>query len=282
MRSDYSVTTPRIASYLTPDLTRFVIHTGFMRLPSTERFSSRVENYVKYRPSYPSAVIELLKSACGLTASSQVADIGSGTGILTSLLLETGATVYAVEPNAEMRQAAESLLEGQPGFRSIVGTAEATTLPDSSIDLITAGQAFHWFDIPRSKAEFSRILRPDGWVALIWNERSSESTPFLDGYEKILQTYSPEYSEVGHKRADAENRRQLFRDGDEKVFLTHNSQSFDLEGLVGRVLSSSYAPEAGHPNHAPMISALEDLFAKTSVDGRVDFLYDTQVLYGHM
>lgn len=253
-----------------------------MRLPSTERFSSRVENYVKYRPSYPSAVIDLLRSSCGLSASSTVADIGSGTGLLTSLLLETGATVYAVEPNAGMRQAAESFLGGQPGFHSVVGTAEATTLPDSSVDLITASQAFHWFDIPRSKAEFSRILRPEGWVALIWNERTSESTPFLDGYEKVLQTYSPEYSEVGHKRADAEDRRRFFRNGEEQVFLTHNSQSFDLQGLIGRVLSSSYAPEAGDPNHAPMIAALEDLFAMTNVDGQVEFLYDTQVFYGRV
>jgi len=253
-----------------------------MLKPPTERFTTRVENYVKYRPSYPDAAIEILRSECGLSSASSIADVGSGTGILTFLLLQTGARVYAIEPNAAMREAAESSLGEQPDFLSIEGTAEATTLSDDSVNLITAGQAFHWFDVPRTKVEFKRILKPDGWVALIWNERSHESTPFLLGYDAILRKYSPEYHEVGHQGRDPEERRTFFRNGDMRVARTTNSQSFDLDGLIGRVLSSSYAPEPGHPNHIPMLDALGQLFADCNVDGRVEFTYDTQIYYGQL
>src|SRR5689334_18081902 len=173
---------------------------------STRRFSSRVENYVKYRPSYPPQVVELLANECGLTQvgaeridpqppapgsqppASLIADIGAGTGLLAELFLKRGYRVLGIEPNREMREARARLLAGYPHYTAIDGTAEASTLDDHSVDLITAGQAFHWFDRERARAEFARILRPSGWVALVWNERRIDSTPFLADYERLLRT----------------------------------------------------------------------------------------------
>ncbi|AIE86143.1 class I SAM-dependent methyltransferase [Fimbriimonas ginsengisoli] len=253
-----------------------------MGLAPTERFSSRVENYVKYRPHYPDAVLDLLRIECGLSPASVVADIGSGTGISTELLLQSGAVVYAIEPNREMREAAEAMLGDRANFRSMEGTAEATGLPVRSVDLIVAGQAFHWFDHARARQEFQRIVRPDGWVALMWNERISGGSEFLDGYEKILQEYAPEYLEVRHKEFDTAKLAPFFRGSDVRVATYPNGQAFDLDGLKGRVLSSSYAPEAGQPEHEPMMRALEALFARTARDGKVDFLYETQVYFGRI
>src|SRR5688572_24438001 len=167
----------------------------------TRRFSGRVDNYIRYRPGYPDAIVETLRDDCGLTADSIVADVGSGTGILTEMFLRHGNLVYGVEPNREMREAAERLLAGYDRFRSVAATAEDTTLADASADVITAGQAFHWFDRQRARAEFARILKPRGWVSLIWNVRS-ETTPFLTAYEQLLKVYATEYEQVDHRRID--------------------------------------------------------------------------------
>ena len=162
----------------------------------TARFTSRVDDYVRARPGYPPEVVRLLETECALGPGKSVADVGSGTGILTRDLLETGATVYAVEPNAAMREAAEAALEplsppGErgrgEGFVSLAATAEATTLPDAAVDLVIAAQAFHWFDRDAARQEFSRILREPRWVALVWNERAESGTPFLEGYETLLR-----------------------------------------------------------------------------------------------
>jgi ubiquinone/menaquinone biosynthesis C-methylase UbiE len=147
----------------------------------TQRFSSRVDNYIRYRPGYPDAILDTLRDAYGLTPASIVADVGSGTGILTEMFLRHGNVVYGIEPNREMREAAERLLAGYDRFHSVAATAEDTTLGDDSVDLVTAGQAFHWFDPSKARAEFARVLKPGGWVALIWNERVV-TTPFLADY----------------------------------------------------------------------------------------------------
>jgi SAM-dependent methyltransferase len=248
---------------------------------STERFSSRVENYVKYRPSYPAAVLELLSVRCGLAATSTVADVGSGTGILTELLLETGAEVVAIEPNREMRAAAERLLSDYGRFRSVAGSAEATTLPDSCVDLITASQAFHWFDVQKSRRELGRILRPRGWVALIWNERPLEAVPLLDEYDTLLRRHAPDYDRVREMRADESKMRDFFGRRPE-VAVFPNRQTFDYSGLEGRLMSSSYAPEAGHPEHEPMIAGLRNLFERHSRAGKVLFPYRTLVYFGQL
>lgn len=250
-------------------------------LRSTERFSTRVENYIKYRPSYPTAVLELMRVRCGLAATSTVADVGSGTGILTELLLETGATVYAVEPNKEMRSAAERLLSDYGRFRSVDGTAEETTLPDASVDLITASQAFHWFDVPKSRRELARILKPRGWAVLIWNERPADAGAFLDEYDALLRRHAAEYDRVTNMRADEAKIREFFgRSPASAVFA--NRQVFDFPGLEGRLLSSSYAPEAGHPEHEPMMAGLRDLFDRHNRAGKVIFPYRTLVYIGQI
>jgi SAM-dependent methyltransferase len=248
---------------------------------STERFSTRVENYIKYRPSYPAAVLELLSARCGLAATSTVADVGSGTGILTELLLETGAEVFAVEPNKEMREAAERLLSDYGRFRSVNGTAEATTLPDAGVDLITASQAFHWFDVPRSRRELARILRPRGWVALIWNERPLDAGAFLDEYDSLLRRHAAEYDRVTNMRADEGKMREFFGKRPETAVFA-NRQTFDFAGLEGRLMSSSYAPEPGHPEHEPMIAGLRDLFERHNRGGKVLFPYRTLVYFGQL
>jgi SAM-dependent methyltransferase len=223
----------------------------------TQRFSNRVENYVKYRPGYPPAILDLLTAKCGLTRTAVTADLGSGTGILTTLLLNNGGRVFGVEPNPEMRAAGERLLAGCPNFTSVAGTAEATTLPEHSLDLITAGQAFHWFDRGKARAEFLRILKPGGRVALLWNDRNISDRPFFQAYERLLITYGTDYTAVNHK-------------------------TFDFAGLTGRLLSSSYAPEAGDPRHEPMLRALQSLFAAHQTNGTVTFDYDTTVYYGRL
>ena len=251
-------------------------------LNPTQRFSSRVENYVKYRPGYPKAIIDLLRQECRLTGASVIADIGSGTGILTELLLNNGNTVFGVEPNQEMRGAAERLLSGYSHFQSVAGTAEATTLPEKSVDLITAGQAFHWFDGGKTRQEFLRILKPQGWVALIWNDRNITAHPFFEAYEQLLKTYGTDYEAVGHKHTDAEMVGSFFGIGGFKVATFPNHQVFDNEGLQGRLLSSSYAPEQGHPNHLPMLAELKVIFQKYQLNGNVTFEYDTAVYYGRL
>src|SRR3974377_972463 len=167
-----------------------------------QRFSSRVSDYVKYRPSYPPAIIDLLAAEGGLTPDSLVGDLGSGTGLLAESFLKAGNRVLGIEPNREMREAGERLLHCYDRFVSIAATAEATTLPAHHVDFITAGQSFHWFDRDRVGAELARILKPQGWLVLVWNERRIDSTPFLRAYEQLLHTFSPEYAQVDHKQVD--------------------------------------------------------------------------------
>ncbi len=248
----------------------------------TKRFSSRVEDYIKYRPSYPPAVLELLRQECGLTDRSAVADVGSGTGILAELFLKHGNQVFGVEPNPEMRQAGERLLRHYPRFTSIDATAEATTLAASSVDFVVAGQSFHWFDRARARAEFARILRREGWVVLLWNDRRVASTPFLTAYEQLLQRYGTDYRAVDHKRIDAGVIGSFFGAGRFRSKRFDNQQIFDREGLRGRLQSSSYTPEPGHPSYEPMLDELHCIFDTYQVDGRVVFEYDTVVYYGQL
>jgi ubiquinone/menaquinone biosynthesis C-methylase UbiE len=249
---------------------------------STRRFSSRVENYVKYRPSYPAEIVALLASECGLTQDAPVADIGSGTGLLTELFLKNGNRVFGVEPNREMREAGERLLGGYSNFTSVHGTAEATTLGDHSVNIVTAGQAFHWFDRSRARAEFARILRPGGWVALIWNERRVGTTPFLEAYEQLLRTYAGEYATLNHRQVGQETLAAFFAAGTFRSATFEIRQVFDFEGVKGRLLSSSYTPEPGHPQYQPMLDELAAMFRLHQSGGMVTFEYDTNVYYGQL
>jgi ubiquinone/menaquinone biosynthesis C-methylase UbiE len=249
---------------------------------ATTRFSSRVDNYVKYRPSYPQAMIEHLAAACRLASGALIADVGSGTGLLAELLLKRGFRVLGVEPNAEMRGAGERLLQEYSHFTSVAGTAEATTLADHSVDAVTAGQAFHWFDRDGFRAECARILKPGGYVALIWNDRRTGSTPFLQAYERLLLAYGTDYTRVNHKQIEDHALAAFFGAAGFQKARFENQQVFDFAGLQGRLLSSSYVPEANHSSYQPMLAELRAIFDTYQRNGQVVFEYDTAVYYGQI
>ena len=250
-------------------------------MDSRQRFSTRVDNYIKYRPGYPEGVAATLRDACGLTPVSVVADVGSGTGLLARLFLDFGCRVTGIEPNAEMRAAGERLLAQYPGFTSLDGSAEATGLPSASVDFVTAGQAFHWFDPALAREEFRRILKPGGWVALVWNERRLDSTPFLRDYEALLNTYGTDYQQINHRNVEEDARiLPAFFGGEYQVARFEMLQTFGFDGVRGRMESSSYVPEADHPNYQPMLSALRRIFDRHQRDGVVAFEYDTRLFYG--
>ncbi|HEX6383815.1 MAG TPA: class I SAM-dependent methyltransferase [Anaerolineae bacterium] len=248
----------------------------------TRRFSDRVENYVKYRPRYPPAFLACLRQACGLTPASVIADVGSGTGILSELFLKNGNSVLAVEPNDAMRQAAEARLSHYPNFTSINGPAEATTLPDRSVDFITAGQSFHWFEAQRAKAEFTRILRPGGYVVLVWNRQRVGATPFMSSYTALLERYALDYHSVKHTKESVDEDIALLFDGQMQVRSFPNEQRFDFEGLRGRLLSSSYAPLPDHPHYEPMMAELRRLFDIHEENGQIVFKYETHLYFSQV
>lgn len=246
----------------------------------TQRFTARVDNYARYRPRYPQTVMDALRDECGLSASSVVADVGSGTGILTEMLLRNANTVYAVEPNDAMRVAAEASLSEYQGFVSVNGRAEATTLPDASIDLITAAQAFHWFDPVPTRAEFLRILRPGGYVALVWNMRHYQAGGFALAYEELLGEHGQAYHQVNHE-ARVDNNDILFANGHETRIFTHERR-LDYDALQGGLLSASYAPLPGTPEYEPMIARLRAIFDEYEQDGIVAMPYETHLYFAQL
>lgn len=242
------------------------------------RFSTRVENYIRYRPDYPARIIGILRAETGITPDSVIADIGSGTGISASMMLRAGHQVIGVEPNAPMRAAAERILADQPRFISIGGTASATTLPDHSVDLITSFQAFHWFDTPETRAEFDRILRPGGHIALVWNIRLLDTTPFLRDYESLLVRFGTDYEKIRHENIGG-TLHHFFR-GTHVTHRLPHQQTFDFPSLEGRLLSSSYTPAPGHPDHPAMLAELHRIFDLHQSSGTVRFEYTTEVHIG--
>jgi SAM-dependent methyltransferase len=248
---------------------------------ATSRFSDRVANYVLYRPGYPPEALHTLKTECGLVPSHVVADIASGTGIWTHALLENGNAVLGVEPNADMRAAGERLLSGFPRFTSIAGTAEASTLADQSVDFVTAAQAAHWFKREQARSEFVRILKPGGWMVLLWNERVTDSTKFLREYEGLLLTYATDYQDVRHERTTDEVN-QFFDPNPYRERTFETRQEFDYAGVEGRLLSSSYAPGPDDPRHAPMLQELRRIFDACAVEGRAAFEYKTRLYFGRL
>ncbi|MBE1162492.1 class I SAM-dependent methyltransferase [Dyella acidiphila] len=251
-------------------------------LKSTERFSNRVADYVRYRPTYPAALLDWLREAQGVTPDWRVADVGAGTGISSKMFLAAGHPVTAVEPNAAMREAAVSWLGADPHFRAVDGRADATTLDDASIDLVFVAQAFHWFDPAGTRREFHRILRQGGLAAICWNSRRLTGTPFLVGYEALLQTYGTDYTSVAERYADEPSMRTWFGSGWHDTAVFDHRQLLDFDALRGRLMSSSYAPKEDHPQHAPMIAALRTLFDTCQVDGKISFDYDTRVYVGEV
>ncbi len=250
-------------------------------LDPTKRFSNRAETYLKNRPRYPAEIIPLLEKECGLTSGSVVADIGSGTGFLAELFLKHGNRVFGIEPNSEMRAAGEQLLAEYSDFTSIDATAEATTLPDDSVDFVTAGQAFHWFDRDASRREFVRILKPGAWVVLIWNGLRPERSPVVAGYQDVLLKYGTDFRSVKREISDSQVE-SFFANDTYRLARFEYRQIFDFEGLKGRVLSASFAPQPGETNYGPMIDELRRMFDANEENGTVVFDYDTEVHYGRL
>ena len=250
-------------------------------LDSTKRFSNRVENYLKYRPTYPPEIIPLLESECGLTAESIIADLGSGTGLLTELFLKNGNRVCGVEPNPEMRAAGEKVLAKYPKFASVDAVAEATRLSDHSVDLVVAGQAFHWFDRQKARPEFVRVLKPDGWVMLAWNGYRVKSSPLMSEYQDMVMRYGTDYSEV-RREVEGCDVESFYAPAICRCVRFEFQQSFDFEGLKGRFLSASFVPGPDHPGYEAMLRDLGKIFEANQQDGRVIFAYETVLYYGQL
>lgn len=248
----------------------------------TERFSSRAEMYDRFRPRYPQDIIPFLQESIGLSAATNVADVGSGTGILSDLFLQNGNIVYAVEPNDAMRALAEATYAGEERFHSVAATAEETTLPDDSVDLIVAGQAFHWFKLREARREFARILKPEGWVALIYNSWHLPDSAVAADHRQLLDEYGTDYRRVAGQRRIGDEMSQFFSPGGFSKKRFDNPQTYDFEAFRGRVLSSSYSPLPGHPNYEPLMDGLHEMFERHAVDGRLVFPYETSVTWGRV
>lgn len=255
---------------------------GVQSLHSATRFSERALAYAHSRPDYPDAFFDLLAERLSLAPGGIVLDAGSGTGILTRQFLERGHPVLAVEPNREMRAQAERALAPFAGFQSVVGTAEATGLPDNSAAMVVAGQAFHWFDAPAAAAELGRVLRPGGRAVLVWNVPRAGVQAFTDAYLAFVAEWGTDYHEVSSRHAAPSLLQAFFRGGEYEQCTLENAQHLDVEGWTGRIESSSYMPAAGHPRHADMRGALEALFQVHQRRGKVTIQYDTRVFWGEL
>jgi len=214
----------------------------------------------------------------GLNSEMVIADVGSGTGISTKLFLDNGNNVYGVEPNAKMREAAAEFLSAYPNFYNIDGTSTATNLFSASVDIVIAAQAFHWFDAEPTRTEFKRILKPRGWVALMWNERQLNTTPFLIDYEQLLLKYASDYTKVRHDNIN-EATLTAFFDGSFLTATFANKQVLDFDGIKGRVSSSSYMPSELDSRYPAMVEELQTLFDKHAESDRIQVFYDTNVFY---
>lgn len=243
---------------------------------NTTRFSDRVDDYIKYRPGYPEQIIGILANKIGLNQNSIIADVGSGTGISTNLFVKNGNKVFGVEPNKEMRDAAELIFGTNANFISVNGTAEKSSLKELSIDIIFSAQAFHWFNLNEAKKEFKRILKPNGHIVLVWNVRK-ENDSFQKEYESVLQSI-PEYNDVTHRNITDKEIFDFFSPNLMQKIILFNYQVLDLDGLKGRLKSSSYCPKEGVEYERIMLE-IELLFYKFEREGIIKFEYETNVYW---
>ncbi len=247
------------------------------------RFTDRVASYVKARPGYPADIVDLLRNNCGLTNSSVVADIGCGTGMLSRMLCEHAHTVYGVEPNDAMRAAAQEFLAGVQNFVAVNGAAENTGLPATSMDLITVAQAFHWFDQKEARHEFMRILKPNGFTALIWNDRKTSGSPVAEAYEQLLLNFGTDYAEVQSRgKQTLETLERFFGHSEIKRATIPNSQHLERDAFVERAISASYMPNEAHARYPEMVAAAQQIFDENRAGGTVVLEYDTNIYYAQM
>ncbi|MBE6813160.1 MAG: class I SAM-dependent methyltransferase [Ruminococcaceae bacterium] len=249
----------------------------FMTTDNTQKFSGIAREYTQSRPGYAQALLDCLFENYGFSASSVVADVGSGTGKFAKQLLEKGCFVFGVEPNADMRGIAENELCRFDNFKSVDGTAEHTTLPDGSVDFVTVAQAFHWFDGVRFKEECLRILKPDGVVCLIWNTRKEDADINCQLY-KIYEKYCPDFKGFhGGIKTHDERIRSFFDDNYE--YLTFENPLYsDRDKFIKRSLSSSFSLKKGDRDFDSYIAELNALFDRFEVDGIAQVANQT-VLY---
>ncbi len=250
-------------------------------MDSTQRFSNRVDDYARYRPAYPPEVVDTLRRECGLTPASVVADVGCGTGILSRLFCQAGNHVYGVEPNAAMLEEARKSLRRFDNFKPVLGKAEETTLKAGLVNFVTAAQSFHWFDPAAARKEFQRILKPGGWVVLLWNERRMDGPAFNVAYEKLLVRFAVDYHKV-KPLWDKHSLPDFFRPSGFRKTSFDNPQALDRAGLTGRILSASYMPHRGHQNYPPMLGAIDNLFDEYQKDGQVRLEQETVMFYGKL
>jgi SAM-dependent methyltransferase len=246
----------------------------------TERFSTRVEAYREHRPRYPREILDVLARDCGLTSQTVIADVAAGTGLLAEIFLENGNRVVAVEPNAPMRAVCEELRERFPLLRCCDGMAEATGLPETSVDMITVGQAMHWFDLDATRKEFARVLRPGGWRVVVYNHRKMRGDAFHEGYERILVEFGKDYRMVQGSHLAEERLAEFFAPAAMRCATLPNVQELTLEGLRGRVLSSSYMPQEGDAKYPAMMDEIDALFARHAMGGVARMEYETALCYG--
>ena len=236
-------------------------------MDSKRRFTETAEDYKRHRPSYPPELVDWILAETGLPSSSRVADVGCGTGISARLFASRGFDVIGVEPNAEMRGGAIAA-----GVRCVPGEAARTGLPDRSVDLVIAAQAFHWFDVPAALAEFRRIGRPPGWCAAVWNVRAGG--PLMDEYERLLLQASEDYRKVRSPDAAVADLRAALPAGAMREWERPSGQTLDREGFFGRVWSSSFVVH-GVADREAFDGALAELFDRHQQGGRIEFRYRT-------
>jgi SAM-dependent methyltransferase len=249
--------------------------TNISEFKPTERFSGIVENYARYRPGYPGEIISILEEKYNMENGKVIGDIGSGTGIFSKLLIEAGYFVFCVEPNDEMRIYSENEFAGLQNFKSVKGTAEKTNLSSQSVDAITAAQSFHWFDTFPVIDEFNRILKPDGYIILIWNDRRSDNNDFMNQYEKLLTRYCPDYSETSHKNYSSDRINSIFSGYNIDFYQIENHQDLNLDAFLGRLKSCSYCLKKDHENYNLLMDEITTLHTAFQSNGIVRFEYDT-------
>lgn len=242
-------------------------------------FTGRSGSYARYRPDYPAELVRTLKDKHGLTPDSVVADMGCGPGILSRLFLENGNHVFCVDPNDDMLQMAEKYLSAFTGASFLKGFAEKTSLGSGSVDFITAGQAFHWFEPAGTRAEFRRILRDGGQVVLVWNERDSTPGTFNQAYDAICRKYSPAYHKSGSLAFEDYDPRNFFNPG-LNLYSFSNPRKMDFEAVMGRYSSASYAISEDDRNYADMVAEFMDAFQKFGNGLSVTMEYTTKMYVG--
>jgi SAM-dependent methyltransferase len=251
------------------------------RLNPTERFSGRAELYHDSRPHYPPGILTVLEEQCGLTAGSLIVDVGAGTGLLAELFLKNGNPVIAVEPNGAMRGTLTTLRSSYPQLTPVDAVAEAIPLGNHSVDFITAGTAFHWFDLAAVRLEFPRILKPGGWVVIAVNDRRLGPEPFLMEYELLLARFGRDFAEVT-ERHHPRREEEFFAPGHCRTLLLENRQEMDLAALESRILSSSFMPLPGDAEYPELHAEIVSLFERHQKEGRVEMLYNCRVRYGQV